>query len=155
MGWLTKIFGKKPEDFEIELGPEWKAAHEDTHFCWNDEANLRQVTISVLRSKKRLEKPELFIAALDLLRIRQELIMNLSNGQATISEPISVNRDDGFDITALAVDPVNEVQIKFAVLARPLRTISVSFNKYDPPLPDDEFEHQAASVLSAVKVRQD
>jgi hypothetical protein len=153
MSWLKKILGKKERsDFHVDLGPAWTAAHEDTHFCFNDEENLRQVTISVLLSKQNIEKPELFMAALDLLRMRRELIEGLSNGQAKISDPVNVDRDGGFDMTISAVDPVNEVQIKTTILARPLRTITVTFNKYSPFLSDEEFEKQAAWVLSKITI---
>ncbi|HEX2639033.1 MAG TPA: hypothetical protein VHL50_00600 [Pyrinomonadaceae bacterium] len=140
-------------DFAIELGPEWKMEREGNSYIFNDERTLRQITIAVLRPKKTLTKTEIEQVGRETIKVRQGVIKELSNGNATLGETKLVEVPEGFDFTFSATDPVNGVKIRSTTFARSQRIVTVSFNKYRPSPTDEELDRQFASILVEVKLK--
>ena len=141
------------EDFKIALGPEWKMEREGESYVFNDENNLRQITIAVLRPREIASEPEIEHLGREATRIRQDAMRKLSNGKAQFSQIKSVKVGKGYDLTFSAVDQINGVKVRSMTFARSERIVTISFNKYSPFPSDEELDRQFADILAKIELK--
>jgi hypothetical protein len=159
MGWRELIFGSRPrprcvtDDFAIDLDSTWIARHEDTHHGFARGEDAEQVTISARSAKRVLDQPTLLVAALDLVRIRQQAFQTISQGSITCSALETRNVDGGMDLSFVAADSAGHIQSRVWVLARPSRLVTLTYNRYPPLLSAAAFQQQADEIRAAVKVK--
>jgi hypothetical protein len=141
------------DEFQIRLPEGWKAAHEPTHYNFVRELDGEQVTVSAQRARTRLDKPTLFVAALELVAARQASFRNLSGGAASFSEPESTDADDGMDVAFVVTDAAAPVQARVWVLARPQYIVSLTFLRYEPLLAPEIFLAKCAAIRAALRLK--
>lgn len=158
MSWLKRLVGGGPtelvtEDFALHLPEAWRPDHEDDHFGFVRQAANEQITLSVLLTREPLDKPTLLVAALDLVRARQEALRAVSQGRVTVGDVTTVDRGAGMDVTFMAADTTHGLQASVTVFARPRRLVTMSYNKYAPLLPEADFTARADGIRSSLTVR--
>jgi len=139
-------------DFDFDPGAGWTSERDGQAYIFNDIQSMRQITIAVLNARSVLSDDELVQASRETLDIRKKIIRQLSSDRATFTDMGVTESEGGIDTSFSAVDPLNQVQIYCTVKARPLRVVTVSFNKYSPYLSDEDFRRQAESLIGSVKV---
>ena len=159
MGWRDLIFGSRPrpacvtDDFVVALDSSWVARHEDTHYGFARAGDAEQVTVSARRGERKLDQPSLLVAALDLVRIRQQAFQTISQGTITCSALETRNADGGMDVSFVAADSGGQIQSRVWILARPIRIVTLTYNRYPPLLSSAAFQQQADEIRAAVKVK--
>jgi hypothetical protein len=143
----------KTEDFEIELNAAWRMETEGESYIFNDEKNLRQITIAVMQPTEIAKKLGIEQVGREAIKLRQAAIRKISNGNATFSEIKSVKVRDGYDLTFSATDQAYGVKVRSTTFARPERIVTVTFNKYAPFPTDEELDRQFADILSKIKLK--
>jgi hypothetical protein len=158
--WLDRIFGSRQPvggcataDFTIALDASWSPQHQDTHYGFARNGDADHVTITAQRAKGPLDQPTLLVAALDLVRIRQQAFQSISGGTTTFSELETSHAGGGMDLAFVVADASEQIQSKVWVLARPNRIVTLSFNRYPPLLPTPAFLQLATELRSAVTVK--
>lgn len=141
------------EDFEIEPGPGWKMESEGESYLFNDEQNLRQIAIAVLRPTTAAEKIDIQQLGLKAIEFRQDAMRQMSDGKVEISSTKVLKVRDGYDLTFSAYDPVNKVKVRSTTFARRTRVVTVSFIKYSPFPTDEDLDRQFAQILSRLKLK--
>src|SRR4051794_14416026 len=110
MGWRDYFFGSRPQpvcvtdDFTVALDSSWTARHQDTHYGFERDEGAEQVTVSAQRAQRNLDQPTLLVAALDLVRIRQQALQTISQGTITCSALETHDADGGMDLSFVAAD---------------------------------------------------
>jgi hypothetical protein len=159
MGWRDLIFGSRPrpacvtDDFVVALDSSWVARQEDTHHGFARAGDAEQVTVSAQRTPRKLDQPSLLVAALDLVRIRQQALQTISEGTITCSALETRNTGGGMDVSFVAADSGGQIQCRIWVLARPSRIVTLSYNRYPPLLSAAAFQQQADEIRAAVTVK--
>jgi hypothetical protein len=159
VGFRERLFGSgggsncSTDDFEIRLPKDWKPSHEPTHYGFVREQEGEQVTISAQRARARLDKPTLFVAALEVVAARQNAFRSLSGGKAAFSEPESTDVLDGMDVTFGITDTSAAVQGRVWVLARPHRIVTLTFLRYEPLVAPDVFLAKGAEIRGALELK--
>lgn len=159
MGWRDLFFGSRPrpgyvtDDFVVALDSSWTARREDTHHGFARGGDAEQVTISAQGTKRMLDQPTLLVAALDLVRIRQQAFQTISQGTITCSALETRDADGGMDLSFVAADSGGQIQSRVWVLARPGRLVTLTYNRYPPLLSPAAFQQQADEIRAAVKVK--
>lgn len=159
MGWRDLIFGSRPrpacvtDDFVVALDSGWIPRHEDTHYGFARGGDAEQVTVSAQRAERMLDQPTLLVAALDLVRIRQQALHTISQGTISCSALEKRDADGGMDLSFVAADSGGQIQSRIWILARPSRIVTLSYNRYPPLLSPAAFQQQADEIRAAVKVK--
>jgi hypothetical protein len=151
--WLSGGTKCSTDDFELRLAGTWRPDHEPTHYGFVHEAEGEQVTVSALRTRERLEKPALLLAALRLVAIRQKAYLQMSGGAASFTEPQSTEVGEGIDVSFSVSNSAGQVQSRVWVLARPHRIVTVAFNRYSPLLGAADFDQRSSQVRAGLSVR--
>ena len=159
MGLRERLFGSgggsncTTDSFEIRLPKGWKPAHKPTHYGFVREPDGEQVTISAQKARASLDKPTLFIAALEVVAALQHAFRTLSGGTASFSEPESTDVEDGMDVTFGITDASATVQARAWVLARSHCIVTLTFLRYPPLVEPDIFLARCTEIRAAVRLK--
>jgi len=159
VGQRDRLFGSaggtkvSTTEFQIRLANDWKAAHEPTHYGFVRESDGEQITISAQRSGTRLDKPALFLAALEAVAARQRAFNSISGGAASFGDPESTDVEDGVDVTFGIADTSAPIQGRVWVLARPLYIVTLTFLRYDPLVEPGIFLEKCGAIRKALSLK--
>jgi hypothetical protein len=159
VSWFRRLSSKSvsptryaDDDFELVLDGEWQPDHEDTHVGFVQPHENQQVTAAAMRPKAPLDTPTLLAVALDLVAARQRAFRELSDDAMTFGDVSTEPRDGGFDVSFRAKNAERGVQSWVVVCARPQRIVTLSYNKYTPLLPDEEFDSRHQAIRSGLRI---
>jgi hypothetical protein len=141
------------EDLALTLPGKWTEAHERTHLAFERAEERDQLTLVANRAKHPLDTPTLFLAVLDLVRLRQEAFRSLSGAHITFSDLETQQADGKVDVTFMVADPSQPLQARVTVLGRPGRVVSITYSRYLAAEPPSDFMARSNAIVSRLTVR--
>ena len=155
MGWLDQLLGKETRyadaDMEVVLPGRWRFNRESDHLSFAKENE--QVTVAAYHSKAPLDMPTLLSAVLDLVRVRQAAIRQLSGPSARLSEIDTEYLAGGMNVGYTATASEEPIQIYSLTLGRPTRVVSFTYNRHTLLAPEPEFLARSAALRAGLHVR--